>query len=740
MSERNCIEVVSLLIEKGFIDVIFTNDGKEYLTHAHLEKEINDELYVAGGRINLVELSKILNVDLQKVGKAAEEVVKQNDSVRLILGQLIDESYIQRTASEINEKLAQSGELNVADLTVIYDLPSEFLLEQVMEKYLGILVHGKQDSSNPRIFFTNSYVQRCKAKIRGALAGITAPINVATILAQSGVKERIFFTLIKDVNTSGTLTSRSIEAQYIPHIYTKMQVEYVKSFWKQNGYLELSLPGLGISDPKSFIQTHLAGEKIKQLSTCICSQRIIDQVASSLEECIATNSYLDISTLVPSAFDESDFKQILDIILTPNIRKQVLLFGTSTVMTLKYLDELIKPCYEVVTEKAKGVVDSGAYQQYIIEKQLANKPAEKEDTEPSRVDKRDERRKKAAGGSAGGGAQGRETKTKAVKKHTRGRKNESDSEGEEENFNASASKKKQKEPTLELFTTNDIKKVIKKPLEEEGLEDLTSEITAHYYPMLSKTALTLAQELYEASIANKNQGRRTTHTALQDKLNTLINDIRLYEKGLKLLPTDQQSALVKYLLKSLGTDICNEFASYIANECNLALPNVPQLTAEHRTKIVNECQKEYKLALQTLNKALSGTSVDEFVIAAENCLQACSMVLKKVDKKKDRTVVLCHKHQLLEQLANTTEPAMVLHLAILVIFTVATQNILHASGRHISGILTSFLKSHMNQEQYAAFQKYHDLVLMQLSGQNTESSKKSANKNSAAISENFFNK
>lgn len=67
LSERNCIEVVSLLIEKGLLEIIFTNDGKEYLTPEQLTSEINDELFINGGRVNLADLAKILNVDLNKV-------------------------------------------------------------------------------------------------------------------------------------------------------------------------------------------------------------------------------------------------------------------------------------------------------------------------------------------------------------------------------------------------------------------------------------------------------------------------------------------------------------------------------------------------------------------------------------------------------------------------------------------------------------------------------------------------
>lgn len=225
----------------------------------------------------------------------------------------------------------------------------------------------------------------------------------------------------------------------------------------------------------------------------------------------------------------------------------------------------------------------------------------------------------------------------------------------------------------------------------------------------SKAALTLTHQLYESTQQNKSQNRRQTHTALQDKLNTLINDIRLYEKGIKLLPADLQPQLVKYLLKTLGNDICNELATYIAIESNLAVNSNP-LTVEQRNKISQECEKEYRQTFQALNKSTLGTSIDEFIAAAENCLQSCSMILKKIDKKKDRTLIMCHKHDLLEQLANATDPALILHLTVLIIFTIASGNILHASGRHVSGILT-YLRGQLNDEQNKILMEYHDLVL-----------------------------
>ncbi|XP_065073685.1 E3 UFM1-protein ligase 1 homolog [Ochlerotatus camptorhynchus] len=717
LSERNCVEVVSLLIEKGLLEVIFTTDGKEYLTQAHLTQEVKDELFVQGGRVNLVDLAKTLNVNFERVQRIAEQVVIEDGTIKFVLGQLLDVSYFERVAMEINEKLAQAGEINVADLTIQYDLPADFILNNIVLKYLNKIIMGKQDASNGNIFFTQSYVTRSKAKVRGALTGITKPTPVSAILAQCNIPDRLFFSLVNEVAMLGIVTSRSPGAQYIPHIYRKTQVDWVQNFYRQNGYLEHdSVAGLGVSDVKNFIANQLPEAKIVHLKKCSVGEKLIDQVSALLDECISSNTYLDVSNILPSIMSDEDIEQLISMVLSPAMQKQTLIFG-STILTSKFIDDIIKPCYDIADDHAKKSVDSGSYQQYMAERMI--KQQDPVDREPvnaeGKADKRDERRKKATGGKGGGGTQGRETKTKSTKKHTRGQRgNVSDSDDDSMPGGNAGIKKGGKEASIELITTKEIAKVLEVGLEPEGLEDLSKQLAQHYYPQFSKLALAKAHQLYEISLHQTNQNRRQTHASLQDKLNNLYNDIRLYEKGIKLLPADVQPQLVKYLLKSLGTDFGNEICFYIAAECNLN-SNGTTLTVEQRHKIAQDCSQDYKPALQALNKAItSSASIDDFLVVAENALQACSMILKKIDKKKDRNLILCHKHGLLEQLANCTDPALVLHLAVLIIFTICTQSMLHASGRHVSSIL-SFLQPQLNPEQAQTLTNYHDLVLKLLS-------------------------
>ncbi|XP_013113083.2 E3 UFM1-protein ligase 1 homolog [Stomoxys calcitrans] len=716
LSEHNCVEIVTLLLEKKLLEVIFTNDGKEYITPDHLEKEVQDELYVNGGRVNLVEVSKNLNVDLTRIEDVAKKIAAETPSIHFILGQLIDEDYITYIAQEINEKLSQRGEISVNDLTEQFDLPSDFLQKDVLEKHLGKIIKGRQDPSNPRVFFTQAYLQRCKAKIRGALAAITRPTNVSVILQQTNIQQKIFHTLVDEISPAGQVTSKLANAQYIPHIYAKMQSDWVNNFYRQNGFLEYdAIQKLGITNAKQFINKQFPDEELMYLKRCAVSSKLIELTV--LPALSAAKQFIDLSSLLPSNMSSSDREELFEAIMSQHssvLANFVLIgsnSGSSVVFTPQYLEELTQPCRELACAKAKSSVDSGSYQQYIATKQISSKSGQRrgDDDDDDKLDKRDERRKKAASGKAGGGAQGRETKTKSTKKHPRGGKkggkNEFDSDDEDMGTTANSSSSKKQ---YELITIADLVKVLDKETSALGIDELNEDIAGMYHEQLNQLALAKAQELYEITLQKSAAGSGQSHAAVQEKINTLLVDLRLYEKGLKLFPANAQQDLMKYLLKSLGNDISNELILYVANECQIEVKN-PNLNVDQRNKLAQECGGDYKPVLLELNKALNKT-IDEFVLATENALKICSMIVKKVDKKKDRQLIIQHREKLLEQLQQCSEPALILHLTTLVLFTTITGYILHASGKFVSQIL-AFINSSMTDEHNKLLTKYHDLVI-----------------------------
>ena len=113
----------------------------------------------------------------------------------------------------------------------------------------------------------------------------------------------------------------------------------------------------------------MGNDKVKYLNKCAVGKNIIDQVESTLEESIATDSYLDVTSILPSVFGEEDIEQMISMILTPSKQRLTQLFGT-TILTSKYIDDMLKPVYALTDENAAKAVESGLYQKFIAERQI----------------------------------------------------------------------------------------------------------------------------------------------------------------------------------------------------------------------------------------------------------------------------------------------------------------------------------------------------------------------------------
>lgn len=152
------------------------------------------------------------------------------------------------------------------------------------------------------------------------------------------------------------------------------------------------------------------------------------------------------------------------------------------VLSKKFIEDLLTPLSELVTDVAKKSVESGAFQKNLIQSQIdsSGRGQDASADNEAKSDRKDDRRRKAAGGKGGGGTQGRETKTKSTKTHARGggrggRQSDSDDD-------VSIVSSKKKTGGLVLISLADIEGCIGGKLREEGLDELTDVLGRYYYP------------------------------------------------------------------------------------------------------------------------------------------------------------------------------------------------------------------------------------------------------------------
>lgn len=416
---------------------------------------------------------------------------------------------------------------------------------------------------------------------------------------------------------------------------------------------------------------------------------VIDQVDANVEEVIATNSFADIYPLLPSVFTPEDIETLLKDALK-RLKTNFHIFATTVIVSDAFLQKLSKPFEAIAEVKAKAAVESGKWLQHVAENKI--KLASTKLVDNNKVDRKDERRKKASSGKAGGGNQGRETKTKSTKKkYNQGKNQDYDSDDDKPSKITDKSE-------LILFTTDDLRKELSKDVNLTDIEDLVEQLTDYFQPKLNKLSLSIAEQIAQMTKTN-NLGE------VEERLNMLITNIRIFEKGIKSISNKESLlSLSKYLMKTLGQDFINELFKLAAQQNVMQCPN--NLTTEARQKMLLDLPEDVKKPLDNAHKAVVKGSVEDLLTSVDAAMNACCLVLRKFDKKREKALVLGHRQALLEQLNETQDSALALHLTTSVLFTAATQNALHMSGRHVSSVLM-FLQPHLIVPTATKLSQYH---------------------------------
>lgn len=714
LSERNCIEIVNKLIAQKQLEVVHTLDGKEYITPAQISKEMRDELHVRGGRVNIVDLQQVINVDLIHIENRISDIVKSEKHVHLVLGQLIDENYLDQLAEEVNDKLQESGQVTISELCKTYDLPGNFLTQALTQR-LGKIINGHIDLDNRGVIFTEAFVTRHKARIRGLFSAITRPTAVNSLISKYGFQEQLLYSVLEELVNCGRLRGtvvggRQDKAVFIPDIYSRTQSTWVDSFFRQNGYLEFdALSRLGIPDTVNYIKKRYKTAQLLFLKAACVGQGLVDQVEASVEEAISSGSWVDISPLLPSSLSVEDAAMLLQQVMRA-FSKQAsgVVFSNTVVVSEKFINNCVKLFSEQMHQKAVKEIKNNPV--HLISEEDLKEASFSENVNTNKKDKKDERRRKATEGSGsvrgGGGGNAREYKIKKIKK--KGRK-EDDSDDESQSSHG------KKKPEMTFMFQDEIEDFLRKHI-QDAPEEFISELAEYLIKPLNKTYLEVVRSVFMSSASASGTGRKRTIKDLQEEASNLYNNIRLFEKGIKFFSDETQATLTKHLLKTVCTDITNLIFNFLASDLMMTVDSPATITSEVRKKILSKLPEETKVTLTKLHNSLNDKSIEDFFSCLDSAAEACDIMMKKGDKKKERQILFQHRQALVEQLKVTEDPALILHLTSVLLFQFSTHSMLHAPGRCVPQII-AFLNNKIPENQHTLLVKYQSLVVKQLVNQ-----------------------
>uniref|UniRef100_A0A8D0HAR1 E3 UFM1-protein ligase 1 n=1 Tax=Sphenodon punctatus TaxID=8508 RepID=A0A8D0HAR1_SPHPU len=717
LSERNCIEIVAKLIAEKQLEVVHTLYGKEYITPAQISREIRDELHVRGGRVNIVDLQQVINVDLLHIENRANDIVKSDKTIQLVLGQLVDENYLTRLAEEINDKLQETGQVTISELCKAYDLPGDFLM-QVLSPRLGKTIHGQIDQDNQGVIFTDTFVARHQARIRGLFSAITRPTPVSHLITRHGFQEQLLYSVLEEfVNTGrlkGTVVGgRQDKAVFVPDIYAKTQSTWVDSFFRQNGYLEFdALSRLGIPDPVSYIKKRYKSTQLLFLRAACVGQEIVDQVEASVDDAISSGTWVDIAPLLPSSLSVEDAGFLLQQVMRSfNKQYATLVFNDTIVVSEKFINSCADLFTELMHQKAEKEMKNNPV--HLITEEDLKQATAIENTSAGKKDKKDERKKKATEGSGsvrGGGGSGNAREIRIRKTKKKGRK-----DGDSDEESQASSTNRNKHLNIPFMSEEEIQDVLRNHI-QDCPEELIIELAEHLIRSLTKNYQEVVRSVFMSSTSS-GASRKQTIKDVQEEVSNLYSNIRLFEKGIKHFTDETQTNLVKHTLKTVCTDITNLIFNYLAADLMMAAEDYTAITSEGRKKILGKLSEETKGPLTKLHTSLNGKSLEDFLSCLDLAADAYDIMVKKGDKKKERQVLFQHRQALIEQLKVTEDPALVLHLTSVLLFQLSTHCMLHAPGRCVPQIIT-FLSTKIPEDQNSLLVKYQGLVVKQLISQN----------------------
>lgn len=318
LSERNCIELVMKLQSLSLVDLVFTRTGKEYLTPAQLTREVQDEIFVRGGRVNIIDLPDALNVDLSHIQAALPAVLDAAScETRVVNGEIVNDDYLASLAEEVDASLSESpnGIDDIGSIASRTNLPVA-VIRDCIAKHLSTVIHATMDSSTGVLRSDASSV-RAVAMARGALRATSTPALLSDMAERLDLPKEIVTDVVASLLAKNQLTGRvegsGTRAVFLPAVFERAAQSAALSDFSSTGFMTTEkLRSLSIADPVLFVHEHAPGAVI--FGDIIVGPSLLETVEGLAVEAIDNESWLDIEAALPPALPSEFIPHVVSLL------------------------------------------------------------------------------------------------------------------------------------------------------------------------------------------------------------------------------------------------------------------------------------------------------------------------------------------------------------------------------------------------------------------------------------------
>eukprot|EP00792_Barthelona_sp_PAP020_P002543 TRINITY_DN1405_c0_g1_i1.p1 TRINITY_DN1405_c0_g1~~TRINITY_DN1405_c0_g1_i1.p1 ORF type:complete len:711 (-),score=218.27 TRINITY_DN1405_c0_g1_i1:1094-3226(-) len=240
ISEENCIEIISRLRQLNIIELHHTRDGREYFTYKNLQREIEDEIELSGGRLNIIDLVSLLNVDFWLIEKAINDICEENDCYSFLEGQIISDIYLNNLCISWNEQLFALGRLDLLSISSNAQIPLNFA-KQIINQRLNKNIFGIISENT---IYTQIYIEFCEKKIFGKLMGCITPLSLSKACKAMNMDNFVFSKSVENIVNSSKLPGKIVgsfgSGTYIPDIFNKIGEKLIEKRIVEAGRIDES--------------------------------------------------------------------------------------------------------------------------------------------------------------------------------------------------------------------------------------------------------------------------------------------------------------------------------------------------------------------------------------------------------------------------------------------------------------------------------------------------------------------
>lgn len=726
LSDHNVIDLLLKLQQLGKIQIVHTLTGKQILTPLQIEREIEDQVTLHGGRVSLSVLQSVLNIDRSYVDKYVSQLAKPSKDRRRSAGSLashysvvnageevLTNWYLDAIMEDTNALLQENGTITMGELAQQYGFGVEYMKDVVLAR-LGSVLHAQEKGN---VLYTDSFVASQKAQVRGVFAGITRPTFLPDVIRSYRFDEKVVEDCLNELIRSQVLMGTLRGRDYVPYVFMEAQRESMYSFFQQNGYLEHArATQLQVTRPFEFLKRRFPDAV--PLHDCVVSHALQLQVEASVEAAATDSAFVDLRTILPSAVIDKDIALLLS--KSPCVARGAAseAFQLSDVFAVS--KAFVESCLADFKKDAETKANIAASQQRSNQTVASAR-------EPSAVAQDDEdeafddegagkrggkRGKKAAkvASSEGKGKRGskaskqqEELAESKPSKGGKGRKGKKGADTEPSNSSAGASSKRGSSdpPAVSIVPTREqaaeLLMKTKSALEdeEELVEAILDHLEADIDSIYSTALATALASVFRGDASSMRELRRK----FEDKFDELFSLLLVLEKGVHklslLVDSKDEDAMAQlqriesHLLDTSGVELASLTTSFVAESGHLEIEDIPSLSDEKPEAAMKTLSDATKKLLEThLAPALVSAlvrmwtlatagrrSLGDFMLHVPVMAEAVSMPLRKQDRKKERQMVFAYRHEVTAALNEedaTNDRATTLALAMQLFFQQCT--------------------------------------------------------------------